>query len=239
MKPEVAKKLIDLNQQFYQTFAEPFSGTRMRLQPGVERILDTLPPDASLLDLGCGNGKLAEVLRKRGHQGAYLGLDSSPGLIEIACSYSLEQTSFQLADFSSPDWDSDLSDAPFSFIFCFATLHHLPGAELRIDFLKKVHGLLNPKGSFVLSNWQFMNSPKLRARVQSWDRIGLTENEVNEGDYLLDWRLKGEGLRYVHYYSSSELHGLAYKSNFKITGVFTSDGETGDLGLYQIWERSE
>jgi len=236
MKPEVAEQLLELNHQFYQTFAEEFSLTRQRIQPGVERILETLPPQARLLDLGCGNGALAERLSQRGHTGAYLGLDISEKLIKIAKKLKLPKTKFIQGDLADPNWDDKLIKAPFDFIFCFAVMHHIPGVDLRVRFLEKVRSLLAPDGCFVHSNWQFLDSERLRARVQPWDRIGLTEDDVDEGDHLLDWRRGGEGLRYVHYFNSSELHALAAQTGFRVRGLFTSDGEGGRLGLYQIWE---
>ena len=70
--------------------------------------------------------------------------------------------------------------------------------------------LLKPNGKFILSNWQFLNSDKLKARIQPWDRVGLTDEDMDEGDYLLDWRSGGEaGLRYAHHFSAEELLGLA------------------------------
>jgi hypothetical protein len=39
VNPTTISLLLDLNRQFYQTFAIPFSATRHRLQPGVLRIL--------------------------------------------------------------------------------------------------------------------------------------------------------------------------------------------------------
>jgi hypothetical protein len=102
-----------------------------------------------------------------------------------------------------------------------------------IDF---VRNHLASNGKFILSNWQFLNSAKLWARIQPWERIGLTSADVDAGDYLLDWRRGGEGLRYVHQFKEEELAGLAHESGFEIVASFYSDGEGGKLGLYQVWE---
>jgi (p)ppGpp synthase/HD superfamily hydrolase len=91
-------------------------------------------------------------------------------------------------------------------------------------------------GRFVLSNWQFLNSEKLKARVKPWKEVAIRESEVDAGDYLLDWRSGGVGLRYVHHFSESELSRLAQESGFIVLETFYSDGETGNLGLYQLWE---
>jgi tRNA (uracil-5-)-methyltransferase TRM9 len=71
VNPETVDMLIELNQQFYQTFAVQFSATRQRVQPGVRQVLQELDPETNLLDLGCGNGALARALAKRGHRGRY------------------------------------------------------------------------------------------------------------------------------------------------------------------------
>ncbi len=108
-------------------------------------------------------------------------------------------------------------------------------SDLRLQLLRAVRALLAPQGRFILSNWQFLNSDKLRARLQPWTRIGLTEEDVDAGDYLLDWRRGGEGLRYAHQFSEAELAALAAECDFDILETFHSDGEGGRLGLYQVW----
>jgi tRNA (uracil-5-)-methyltransferase TRM9 len=97
---------------------------------------------------------------------------------------------------------------------------------------------LAPAGQFIHSEWQFLNSEKLRARIQPWREAGLTENDVDPSDTLLDWRSGGRGLRYVHHFSESELESLAAASGFKVCKTFFSDGANSRLGLYQTWEKS-
>jgi hypothetical protein len=90
-----------------------------------------------------------------------------------------------------------------------------------------------------LSNWQFLNSVRLRSRIQPWEAVGLTRDQVDEGDYLMDWRRGGYGLRYVHHFSETELSELAHATGFKITETFYSDGEGERLSIYQTWEPLE
>jgi 2-polyprenyl-3-methyl-5-hydroxy-6-metoxy-1,4-benzoquinol methylase len=128
------------------------------------------------------------------------------------------------------------ADGGWSVVTAFAVLHHIPSTELRVEILRVVNQFLKKDGLFIHSNWQFMNSEKLRGRIQPWSAVNLSASDVDEGDYLLDWRNGGQGLRYVHYLDERELGELARASDFDIIDTFFSDGESGDLGLYQIWQ---
>jgi 2-polyprenyl-3-methyl-5-hydroxy-6-metoxy-1,4-benzoquinol methylase len=236
MQPEIAQQLLELNHQFYQTFADHFSATRQRLQPGVVRAIDSIPKSTSLLDLGCGNGRLAAFLTEKGHSGHYIGIDTSSNLIEIANQQKIPNALFFQADLAEVTWAEKLPQPNFDIILCFAVLHHIPSLALRTRFLTQVRNLLAPNGLFIHSNWQFMKSQKLRGRIQSWERIGLADDLVDDNDYLLDWRRGGAGLRYLHFFTSPELQSLAGQTGFKLKAEFSSDGASGNLGLYQIWE---
>ena len=240
MKFETCTRLLSLNKQFYQTFGREFSSTRQHLQPGVQRILDTLTGDESLLDLGCGNGELARERMRRGQRGHYTGLDFSPPLLEVARhGWEDSPATFIRADLSATDWDKRMLTPKrqvFDVVTAFAVLHHIPGETLRLSILGKVHNLLHQGGRFIHSEWQFLNSEKLKIRVQPWAEVGLSDKDVEKGDYLLDWRSGGRGLRYVHHFEEAELEALAVRSGFRVGSEFYSDGENGQLGLYQIWE---
>lgn len=256
MNADTVKKLLVVNRQFYQSLAQPFAATRQRLQPGVQRILAQISPQDCLLDLGCGNGELALALARQGHRRVYIGLDFSPELIAIARQRagSTPGHNFVQADLSTPDWPQQLEawirtgtgpdlDAQhpddrlqFDGVFAFAVLHHLPGAKLRLRTLQHVHSLLAPHGRFVHSEWQFLNSPRLRRRIVPWEAIGVSAQEVDQGDYLLDWRHEQYGLRYVHFFDEAELSALAESAGFGVQDTFYADGEGGKLGLYQIWK---
>lgn len=236
VNPTTISRLLELNRQFYQTFALPFSSTRLRLQPGVLRILHTIPPTHDVLDLGCGNGELARRLALRAHSGTYLGLDFSSTLLEQASMGLPVNFYFRMADLSGEDWDAPLTGSHYHAIFAFAVLHHLPGTDLRLQVLRKVRSLLSPDGRFIHSEWQFLNSPRLKARLQPWESVGLSQSDVDPDDYLLDWRQGGSGLRYVHHFSEAELAELAAQAGFEIIESFLSDGENSRLGLYQVWQ---
>jgi len=244
MNSVTAMRLIELNRDFYTRFGDSFSATRHRIQPGVRRVLELLKGDENILDLGCGNGELVRVLAQRGHHGSYLGVDFSLPLLRDAESIPKAfSAKFLQVDLSQLSPDSNQSSViseqitdDCSLITAFAVLHHIPSHQLRLNILKTVRQLLQPNGLFIHSNWQFLNSAKLTARIQPWDVAAISGSEVDAGDYLLDWRSGGAGLRYVHHFDEVELKELAEASGFEITETFYSDGEGGNLGLYQVWK---
>jgi 2-polyprenyl-3-methyl-5-hydroxy-6-metoxy-1,4-benzoquinol methylase len=238
MNPTTAERLLAINREFYDRFGNQFSATRQRLQPGVKRILDSIREDESVLDLGCGNGNFLRELARRGHNAPLLGMDFSlPLLRDAESSLGAKFLAMDLSKVSVISHQSRITD-DWSLITSFATFHHIPSPEMRLDILKTVRKLLKDDGRFILSNWQFLNSAKLRARIQPWERVGLTAGDVDEGDYLLDWRSGGEGLRYARQFSAEELSALAEQAGMRVVDSFLSDGEGGNLGLYQVWVRN-
>lgn len=203
------------------------------------RVLDGVADDANVLDLGCGNGGVAAELVARGLTGRYVGIDFSFELLaEAKKKIQSPNSNIELvqADLTGEfDRLAGIRNQKFENVFAFATLHHIPGDELHLMFLQRVSGLLAEGGRFVLSNWQFLNSPRLKERIQPWEVIGLRERDVDAGDYLLDWRSGEKAFRYVHHFSENELASLAAQTGFKIADTFYSDGENGKLGLYEIW----
>ena len=240
MKPSIVQHLIELNLKFYTEFGESFSATRGRIQPGVRRVLDSLDGDETILDLGCGNGELARSLARDGHRGAYLGLDFSlPLLADAETVPEGLSAEFREVDLTQLSAISDRlsTTSGWSLITAFAVLHHIPSHSLRLNMLKTIHELLAEDGRFIHSNWQFLNSSRLRSRVRNWNEAGLAEADVDQDDYLLDWRSGGNGLRYVHHFSETQLAELAESSGFKIVETFYSDGKEGNLSIYQEWKK--
>ena len=237
METKTAAQLIEVNRLFYQKFGSEFSRTRGRIQPGVRKIINRIGRDLPLLDVGCGNGEFIRQLAENGHRAPVHGVDFSLPLLEDAVRIPENfPATFHALDITSSDWA--VVSGPYSVITSFATLHHIPSDEIRLNLLRNIRERLTDNGQFIFSCWQFLNSERLTKRIQPWEVVGLDENNVDDGDYLLDWRSGGIGYRYAHQYSEAELAGLAAKSGFKLIDMFYSDGATGNLGLYQIWEKS-
>lgn len=241
MDPNSQKTLLEINQHFYDSFASSFSATRHQVQPGVRKLIEDMITARSILDVGCGNGTLARALAERGYRGTYLGLDMSQDLLENAQKLLETQPKgefeFLTIDLANPEWQQALPVQSFDWLVSFAVFHHIPGKELRHDIARTFASLVTQESYAAVSVWQWQNSPRLRKRILPWSTVGLSEETLDEGDVLLDWRA-GEtlGLRYVHTFDEDELAALGEQAGFKVVDNFYSDGKSGDLALYQVWQ---
>lgn len=248
MEKRIVEKINSINEEFYRNFAKSFSATRGRIQPGVAHLLTHSNKSGNWLDIGCGNGTLARALIEQGFSGRYLGVDFSQGLIEEArrITAEMQQSSdinidFQCMDINQTGWAQEISEIHWDTISIFAVLHHIPSHEQRFTLCKQIRELLVPNKPVYVSVWQLKNSPRLFSRVKPWQVVGIHNDEVEDGDVLMDWRAgqkqeeSSQALRYVHVFSEDELVQLAQNSNFEVTETFYSDGKEGNLALYQVW----
>lgn len=234
--------LAELNRVFYAGFAADFARTRRSWPPGFERILPHLRPAANVLDVGCGNGRLLAFLIDRGWRGRYLGLDSSSGLLAEAAKVAshgwagidADEPAFIHADLLSPAWPALVGAAPAA-IALLAVLHHLPGADQRGRLVAQCAGLLAPGGVLIVSTWQFLGAPRLRARLLPWALAGLRDEDVEPDDYLVAWGSGAAGRRYCAAIGEDALRGLAARAGLTPVAFFYADGHEGNLNLYGVF----
>ena len=233
--------LAELNRTFYAGFAGDFARTRRGWPLGFERILPHLRPAANVLDLGCGNGRLLTFLAENGWDGRYLGVDDSAGLLAEA-DKSLElkkaEASFRQADLLSPHWEAALAGFTPDAIACLAVLHHIPGAAHRARLVAECAELLKPDGTLIVSVWQFLSTPRLRARILPWSAAGLSDEDVDPGDYVLAWGEGAAGHRYCAAIDQEMLCLLAQQAGLATVETFYADGHEGNLGLYGVFRSS-
>ena len=239
MNQIIRQRLLQINKDFYNNFAGAFAATRYGAQPGWDRIIPHFPERCQVLDLGCGNGRFAHFLDERLQQVDYAGMDGSKKLVEIAKkragNLARTTTRFHAVDLDDSDWQIELHD--FDVVVALAVLHHIPSFAARSDFLRAAASCLAPTGVLILSNWRFAHNARMRKKIVPWQQVGLTDADVEPGDYLLDWKAGGEiGYRYAHQLDEAEVVELAQQAGLKIIEQFHADGREGDLSLYTVLE---
>ncbi len=236
MKADVAGRLIALNRDFYATVAEPFARSRSQPQPGFARLLDFLPrPCRSLLDVGCGEGRYGRFMQQQLPDLAYTGVDFSAALLDQARATTAGR--FLARDLTQPDSLTGLG--PFDLVACLATLHHVPGRARRVQLLREMarcvqHGASS--GRLFVSTWQFLDSERQRRKLRPWSAVGLSQSDVESGDFLLSWQRGVTALRYACHIDADALAALAADAGLGVVAQFRSDGREGDLSLYAVLE---
>lgn len=87
----------------------------------LKRLIDK---NDSILDIGCGDGRILAYLREKGHSGDMLGVDSSDYILEKAKSRGVAVAKKDIRDIKQL---SDLET--FDVIILFETLEHMTNAE--------------------------------------------------------------------------------------------------------------
>lgn len=219
MDSETQGRLNQINREFYRRVAADFDASRQKAWPGWERMLAVVDlPLQSVLDIGCGNGRLARFLAER-QAGAftYIGVDSNAELLTYArcqpARVKLELIEQDVILGSLPARSAQL-------VALFGLLHHVPGSERRRDLLRAAAACVAPGGWLALAAWRFYEQERFRRRILPWpDDIA-----VERHDYLLDWRRGERAMRYCHYIDDEEHAALIAASGLPVIADYRADG---------------
>jgi 2-polyprenyl-6-hydroxyphenyl methylase/3-demethylubiquinone-9 3-methyltransferase len=119
------------------------------------RTLSRLGPFDSVLEVGCGDGAVTNVLAAAFPETRIMGIDvvANPG-----AAYAGDRSRVTMAQMTTAEL-ADAHGAGFSLVVVCDVLHHVPVAE-RADFLRSCRTLIAPGGVFVVKEWeQRRNSP--------------------------------------------------------------------------------
>jgi SAM-dependent methyltransferase len=240
MHPSVLDHLRAINRQFYESFAAEYSETRRELAPGMARALHELGDFDSLLDLGCGDGRVGWAIagglldRPLSH---YVGVDASVALLNQRGGLPEQLGTWQalISDFCEPGWAAPLAPhAPFDAAVCFSALHHVPSRALRVRILTDLRALLRSNARIAVSVWQLTQHERFVNKLVDPQSLGLKPEQLEPRDILVNWQRGGSGVRYIHEFSEAELSDELSEAGFHVREHWRSDGKTGDLGLYVI-----
>lgn len=232
VRDDIAQRLLALNQAFYGKYAQPFAQSRANPQPGFMRLLPYVPEKCRrVLDVGCGEGRFGRFLLAEWPALSYVGVDFSPELLARA-EKALPAGAFYCRDISKAGSLHDLGH--FELVTSLAVLQHVPGRARRAQTLREMGGRLTSEGRLFLSTWQFLDSERQRRKIVDWERAGLADEALDDGDYLMTWGAARDGLRYVAYIDRAEVKALAEEAGLTVIDDFRSDGREGDLNLYSV-----
>lgn len=238
MDPETRRALNAINLAFYDARAESFSTTRDHAWPGWRRLLPRLAEMRPLrvLDVGCGNARLAHFLHDHGITLDYTGVDSSAPLLEIA-RQALPGARLIPQDLVLDD-ASALPEGPFDLVALFGVTHHIPGEAFRHSLLRALAQRVAPGGLLVFTTWQFGSDDRFAGRSLPFDAEALDTAQLEPGDQLLQWGDDPKSRRYCHATPEDELERLVDSIPLECVERYEADGRGDRLNRYCVFRRS-
>jgi len=207
MDKKTADKLIDKTRDDYNLIAEQFASTRKFNWNDTTRPIDELglKEGDKVLDLGCGNARLYELLKR--YRVKYFGIDISEELIKIA-KRNVPTGHFEIGNIVEISHDNNFFDSVISI----AVIHHVPTEKLRQETLNEIFRITKPGGKIMITAWYFWETKKFLALINSAEKYGLPF-----GDFYMPWKTgDGEKVteRYFHAWKIDELYDALEKSGF-------------------------
>lgn len=251
LSPATAARLNALNHAFYAAAADSFAASRAVGWRGWARLLDYVSAGTDplrVLDVGCGNARLAGYLAERlARPLAYHGIDSSAALLRHAAAALTHHPAIAArldeADLFDPAFSAPLPAHTYDLVGAFGVLHHIPGADRRRAFVHELAQRVAPGGVLAITLWKFMEFPRFHAHLVPWDALPDPPTDLEPGDHLLDWRADTptpEGvpaLRYCHYADAAEEAALIVAAGLPLVDQYRSDGAGGRVNAYLVWRR--
>ncbi len=119
--------------------------------------IENLDRKSSVLDFGCGYGRLTPALRKEGFSTIF-GYDFSAPMIKRAIRENPGATYTSSAEV--------LSGRPFDLILCFALFTSCPRYKEQIELVTLINGLSKEDGLLYISDYETHDNPNYQDRYQ-------------------------------------------------------------------------
>ena len=210
-----------------------------------------LGPGSHLLDVPCGNGRLAFELAKRGYR--VTGVDISEEFIDEAQLHmnppataggtdSLTRVEFMLGDMRRIEGEA-IYDGAYCFGNSFGFLEY---ADME-SFLSGVAHALKPGGRFVLETGMAAESILPKFEAESSHQIGdihvtikeqyLAAESCVDSEYVFERNGKTESRMAKHWiYTAGEIRRMLERAGFAVKGIFGSlDRKPYELGLTELF----
>jgi tRNA (uracil-5-)-methyltransferase TRM9 len=240
MDESTARALAEINRAFYRDHAAAFSATRSAPWPGFAPLAEALREVAGtprVLDVGCGNGRLARYLADAlaPRAVAICGVDASAPLLDDARRAGPAGAHWQLCDVVEAP--GTLPSGPYDLVAVLAVIHAVPGRERRRALVAACANRLAPGGRLAFSTWWRGEGE----RAVDWNsyssRAGMPIDcsQLEPGDRLIPWGPGDDVVRYFHFFDESDVASCTAGLPLALERRYRADGRGGDQNEYFVF----
>ncbi|MFA5871704.1 MAG: methyltransferase domain-containing protein [Parcubacteria group bacterium] len=212
MDKDTTNKILSEIEKGYDSVADKFSSTRTFMWRDLDFIRDFVKPEDSILDFGCGNGRLAGYLKNKYKR--YIGFDTSRKLINIAKEkHAGDKTEFLKLDrdFQALPLENNSMDA----IISIAVFHHFPGKVYRANAAKELYRVLRPGGTAIITVWNLWQKTFWKYHFNAITQKLTGKSNLDWGDTLIPFKSNAHIFnRYHHAFRKEELVSLFGEAGF-------------------------
>lgn len=217
MDKNTSQHILDSVVSDYDAIAAHFSHTRSHQWYEVSFLIEQyISPGQHVLDLGCGNGRVADLTNEiKAH---YTGLDVSAELIAKARTLHPNEE-FVVGSML----DTPFEDNQFDHTLLVASFHHIPSEELRVQALTEITRITKPGGYIIMTNWNLHQWKFARLRYSFNIKKLLRKHNMDWNDTRVPWKDNKKNVlaqRYYHGFTMREMKQLAKKANLTLVSQY-------------------
>jgi 2-polyprenyl-3-methyl-5-hydroxy-6-metoxy-1,4-benzoquinol methylase len=169
----------------------------------LDRVLDQVPPESRVLDVGCGAGLVLLLLAKHGRITSGFGFDVSESAIEAARSAAQRAGVSDLVQFEARAVEAGLPHTDADVVTAVDVLHHIPPAFQR-EFVLALLERVPRGGRLVLKD--MCARPTWRALANNLHDLVMARQWVHHvaPESVIEWA-RNSGVRVIHKREASTL----------------------------------
>lgn len=190
---------------FYETYGEAFSDTRVRSWDVIQHVQDVVRPGMTVIDAGAGNARLVDVMPDRV---TYVAIEPSAALRAEAEKRIKGNAMATVREGGFPSLPAKDAEADVS--VCLAVIQHIPTAALQQEAIKELARITKPGGAAVVTVWNLRGKRmwSWKTWAAAWLRLPMVRGG-SRGDAWIPWKANGAATkRFVHAFTQKEFASL-------------------------------
>jgi SAM-dependent methyltransferase len=232
----------ELNTKFYQEVFEVWNNDPnyfwagfWYLYPYLDQLFKNIN-EPRILDIGCANGRFFNFLEFCFPEKKFVkvGID----FVDFPMVNDFEFVNLDISKPAFVDWKAE----KFDLILMFGVYHHIYGKATRQRITSKVNELLNDRGLFVFTRWNFLMLERLRKHIlgpEVLKEYGVTFylDQYEFGDYYLKWDKNKNSARFANIMDVYEIETMLTNSHLQCFASYYADDKLENRNSYFVVQK--